>query len=133
MSEDVPPWESTTVDRIDRRTCMLTVEQAAELLAVRPKTVRSLAAGGIIPAAKLGKFWRFDEGLLRKWLLDQSRANVREPFDPILGTVGGNVNHRSGGDRQSLSGRLDAILAATPEPKALPRVRPAHDEKRVRA
>ena len=42
---------------------ILTVEQAAELLGVRPKTVRALAAGGIIPAVKVGKPWRFDETL----------------------------------------------------------------------
>jgi excisionase family DNA binding protein len=31
---------------------ILTTEQAAELLGVRPKTVRALAAGGVIPAVK---------------------------------------------------------------------------------
>jgi excisionase family DNA binding protein len=113
VSEDVPPWGST-MDRVDRRTNMLTVEQAAALLAVRPKTVRALAAGGIIPAVKVGKFWRFDEGLLREWLQAQSRANVREASAPIPAAPG-EVSGRSSIGRQPLSDRLDAILAATPE------------------
>jgi excisionase family DNA binding protein len=89
---------------------ILTVEQAAALLQVRPKTVRALAAEGVIPAAKLGKFWRFDEQLLREWVVLRSRENERVlptvDVQPLLGAVA--TRARTG----SLGDRLDQLLAS---------------------
>src|ERR1700722_1373622 len=95
MSEDVPEYGSAECSRLSRA---LTVEQAADLLNVRPKTVRALAAGGIIPAVKLGKFWRFDAGLLREWLHAKARANVREPQVPadLPPIAGARIRHGAG-------------------------------------
>lgn len=45
---------------------VLSVEQAAEFLAVSAWTVREQARNGIIPGKKVGKEWRFS----RKALLD---------------------------------------------------------------
>jgi excisionase family DNA binding protein len=96
-------------------SAILTVEQAADLLQVRPKTVRALAAGGVIPAAKLGKFWRFDEQLLREWLVLRSRENERPSptidAQPLLGTTAAKA------ERGSLGDRLDQLLAS-PAPAA---------------
>jgi excisionase family DNA binding protein len=92
-------------------SAILTVEQAAELLGVRPKTIRALAAGGIIPATKVGKPWRFDENLLREWLANKSRENIK----PCL-----SINARSPtsgrSDSKSLGARLDSLLARETEP-----------------
>lgn len=111
MSEDVPPYGDPPSD--DRRAGILTVEQAAELLQVRPKTVRALAAGGIIPAVKVGKFWRFDEALLRDWLRTKAAENVTAPragVPSIAGVV--HVANRCAED--DLGARLDRMLAGTP-------------------
>jgi excisionase family DNA binding protein len=91
---------------------ILTVEQAAELLSVRPKTVRALAAGGIIPAAKVGKFWRVDEVLLREWLRNKASENVQAPRAAQVPSSLGNI--RVASPAGSLSARLDRILAEPP-------------------
>jgi excisionase family DNA binding protein len=89
---------------------ILTVEQAAELLGVRPKTVRALAAGGIIPAVKVGKPWRFDETLLREWIAAKSRENVTlcPSTDVRIPPIGRSAS-------RSLGARLDALLAVQTE------------------
>lgn len=40
---------------------MLTPEQAAERLALTPKTVREWILKGTLPAAKMGRLWRIRE------------------------------------------------------------------------
>ena len=92
-------------------TGILTVEQAAALLGVRPKTVRALAAGGVIPAAKVGKPWRFDETLLREWLAAKSRENVKQCLSISAATLSSG---RSAS--KSLGERLDSLLASQIEP-----------------
>jgi excisionase family DNA binding protein len=89
----------------------LTVEEAAALLRVRPKTVRALAAAGIIPAVKVGKPWRFDETLLREWLVTRSHENVKPcQSKDVLSPHIGKSNSKS------LGARLDAHLASQTEP-----------------
>ena len=51
---------------------VLTIEGAAELLHFAPSTVRRFATEGRLPAAKVGKCWRFDESLSCDWLRRQS-------------------------------------------------------------
>ncbi len=90
---------------------ILTVEQAAELLQVRPKTCRSLAARGVIPAFKLGKVWRFTRQDLEAWASAQGAANVRS--QPVAGR--GTPRLRVATPRAqegTLSERLDALLKA---------------------
>jgi excisionase family DNA binding protein len=50
----------------------LTVAQAAEMLQIDPDTLRLLARRGQVPAAKVGRQWRFEEGLLREWVRERS-------------------------------------------------------------
>jgi excisionase family DNA binding protein len=90
---------------------ILTVEQAAILLGVRPKTVRALAADGLIPAAKVGKPWRFDETLLREWLQARSRENVK-PCPSTNAPIPLTGKSASG----SLGARLDELLESQTEP-----------------
>jgi excisionase family DNA binding protein len=55
-------------------TKLLKPEEAAELLGVTPHWVRQAARDGAIPAIKLGKFWRFDQEALAKFI-EQSGTN----------------------------------------------------------
>lgn len=62
----------------------MTVDEAAQLLGVKPKTVRALAAAGTIPGVKVGKPWRFDETLLRQWIQTRSQENIKTwPSDVV--------------------------------------------------
>ena len=90
---------------------ILTVEQAADLLGVRPKTVRALAAGGVIPAVKIGKPWRFDENLLREWVAERSRENIKKCLSTDV-----QIPNIGKSDSGSLTARLDALLASQTEP-----------------
>lgn len=46
---------------------MLTTADVAELLAVTEAWVRERCAEGEIPAHKIGRHWRIDEGELARW------------------------------------------------------------------
>jgi excisionase family DNA binding protein len=50
------------------RTPLLTIEDVAELLSVRPGYVRRLVRERRIPYVKVGKLLRFDPGDLEEWL-----------------------------------------------------------------
>lgn len=90
---------------------ILTVEDAAKLLKVKPKTVRALAAGGLIPAVKVGKPWRFDETLLREWLAARSRENVK-----TCPSTSARIPNSGRSDSKSLADWLDSLLASGTEP-----------------
>ena len=47
---------------------VLTVEQAAELLAVEPDAVRGLAESGELPGRRIGDEWRFARAAILAWL-----------------------------------------------------------------
>lgn len=47
---------------------ILTTEEAAAYLKVKPLTVREWAREGKIEAKKVGKQWRFSKRLLLKWV-----------------------------------------------------------------
>jgi excisionase family DNA binding protein len=92
------------------RSRVLTVEQAAELLQVRPKTVRALAHERKIPAVKVGKPWRFDEDLLREWLARraaENEARIAAPSPALpLHLAGMRIKPAAG----TLSERMDQML-----------------------
>jgi excisionase family DNA binding protein len=46
----------------------LSLKQAAALLNVHPNTVRTYAINGVLPAAKIGRDWRFIDDDLVAWL-----------------------------------------------------------------
>jgi excisionase family DNA binding protein len=46
----------------------LTADQLAELLQVDARTVRSLAARGVLPGRKIGRHWRFSRRAVLDWL-----------------------------------------------------------------
>lgn len=47
---------------------VLTVEQAAALLQLSPKTVKRLAQRGGVPGRRVGNQWRFPRGALMDWV-----------------------------------------------------------------
>jgi len=57
---------------------IMTLQQAADFLQMDADTLRVLARKGRVPGAKVGRQWRFDQGLLREWLRERSLRNHRE-------------------------------------------------------
>jgi excisionase family DNA binding protein len=56
---------------------IMTVEEVAKYLKLTPQTVYKWAQEGQIPAAKLGKEWRFRKRILDEWIdsSHQHRSN----------------------------------------------------------
>ncbi len=46
---------------------IMTIEEVAKYLKLKPQTIYSWAQNGKIPAAKLGKEWRFKKTVIDKW------------------------------------------------------------------
>ncbi len=57
---------------------LLTVDDAAKILRLRPATVRRMARDGRLPAVRLARGWRFLEDDLRRWL-EQNRWTTDTP------------------------------------------------------
>jgi excisionase family DNA binding protein len=55
----------------------LTLRGAAALLKVHPNTVRVLAVRGLLPAAKVGRDWRFVEADLVAWIRSSYSRRAR--------------------------------------------------------
>jgi excisionase family DNA binding protein len=47
---------------------LLDTEEAARLLRMHPRTLRTKARRGSIPAVQVGKRWRFRASMLDRWL-----------------------------------------------------------------
>lgn len=47
---------------------VLTVQEVASMLKLHPRTVMKMALSGEIPAAKVGRQWRFERNLIEDWL-----------------------------------------------------------------
>ena len=50
---------------------ILTLEEVAAYLRLKPQTIYKWAQDKRIPAAKLGKEWRFRQSVIDRWLDDQ--------------------------------------------------------------
>lgn len=59
---------------------IMTIEEVAQYLKLQPQTVYKWAQEGQIPAAKLGKEWRFRRSLLDEWI-DTSMVLSKGGFD----------------------------------------------------
>lgn len=46
---------------------IMTIEDVAKYLKLKPQTIYTWAQDGKIPAAKLGKEWRFKKTIIDKW------------------------------------------------------------------
>lgn len=65
---------------------ILTAKEAAEFLRVSPNTVKSKARAGELPAAKIGREWRFRKADLDEWLR-RGGDNYEEIVDQGLVSV----------------------------------------------
>lgn len=55
---------------------LLTIEEAAEILQLAPRTVNKYLREGKLPGAKLGgKLWRIRESTLFEWIGEQEAAS----------------------------------------------------------
>jgi len=46
---------------------IMTLEEVAKYLKLKPQTIYAWAQNGKIPAAKFGKEWRFKKSVIDKW------------------------------------------------------------------
>lgn len=59
---------------------IMTIEEVAKYLKMKPQTIYTWAQNGKIPAAKLGKEWRFKKSLIDEWF----NQHIDEKFHPII-------------------------------------------------
>jgi excisionase family DNA binding protein len=60
---------------------VMTLEEVAKYLKLKPQTIYTWAKNGKIPAAKLGKEWRFKKSVIDKWFnqhIDQKFSDYLE-------------------------------------------------------
>jgi excisionase family DNA binding protein len=60
---------------------IMTLEEVAEYLRLKPQTIYTWAQEKKIPAAKLGKEWRFRKSLIDKWFNQHIDIKFREFLD----------------------------------------------------
>jgi excisionase family DNA binding protein len=65
---------------MDNNEKIMTLEEVAEYLRVKPQTIYTWAQEKKIPAAKLGKEWRFRKSVVDKWFNEQMDNKFREFF-----------------------------------------------------
>ncbi len=59
---------------------IMTLEEIAKYLKLKPQTIYVWAQEGKIPAAKLGKEWRFKKTIIDKWF----NEHINEKFSKYL-------------------------------------------------
>jgi len=104
---------------------VMTIKQLAEYLQLPVPSLYQMAQSGRLPAAKVGKHWRFQRQVIDEWLRTQSARNhhrvlvvdddelVRETFKDGLEAVGCQVTAASDGVQAlalAASGRFDLIF-----------------------
>jgi excisionase family DNA binding protein len=55
---------------------LMTVEEVAKYLQLNPQTVSRMAQRGELPAAKVGRHWRFRREILDKFLDDEAAKTL---------------------------------------------------------
>jgi excisionase family DNA binding protein len=63
---------------MDTNDKIMTLEEVAEYLRVKPQTIYTWAQEKKIPAAKLGKEWRFKKSMVDKWFNDRIDEKFRD-------------------------------------------------------
>lgn len=59
---------------------IMNIEEVAKYLKLKPQTIYAWAQQGKIPAAKLGKEWRFRRSLIDLWF----NQHIDEKFDDLM-------------------------------------------------
>ena len=58
----------------------MTLEEVAKYLKLKPQTIYSWAQKGTIPAAKIGKEWRFRKSIIDNWF----NRHIDDKFKELL-------------------------------------------------
>lgn len=61
---------------IDEERTLLTVEDAAGILRLHPKTLAKYLRAGTFPGFKMGREWRVSRAALDRWVAEKHRAVV---------------------------------------------------------
>jgi excisionase family DNA binding protein len=62
---------------------IMTLEEVAKYLKMQPQTIYTWAQTGKIPAAKIGKEWRFRKDIIDEWF----KQHIDEKFKPLIRQV----------------------------------------------
>ena len=65
---------------------IMTLEEVAEYLKLKPQTIYTWAQEKNIPAAKLGKEWRFRKSIIDEWFLQ----HIDEKFESVINSLKNN-------------------------------------------
>jgi excisionase family DNA binding protein len=60
---------------------IMTLEEVADYLRVKPQTIYTWAQEKKIPAAKLGKEWRFRKSMIDKWFNESIDDKFKSYYD----------------------------------------------------
>jgi excisionase family DNA binding protein len=63
---------------MEKNDKIMTLEEVAEYLRVKPQTIYTWAQEKKIPAAKLGKEWRFKKSMIDRWFNEQMDKKYRD-------------------------------------------------------
>jgi len=69
---------------------IMTLEEVADYLRLKPQTIYTWAQEKKIPAAKLGKEWRFKKSIIDEWYLQ----HLDEKFSDLIKNWKENKKHR---------------------------------------
>jgi excisionase family DNA binding protein len=95
---------------------IMTLEEVARYLKLKPQTVYKWAQEGQIPGAKLGKEWRFRRGILDEWI-DSSIILSKGGLD-LLVRSGQVAVQNQGLSMEELDGLLKDSMTAPPQTSA---------------
>ncbi len=59
---------------------IMTIEEVAAYLKMKPQTIYTWAQKGKIPAAKIGKEWRFRKDIINEWF----KQHIDVKFHPLM-------------------------------------------------
>ncbi|MCP4726437.1 MAG: helix-turn-helix domain-containing protein, partial [bacterium] len=62
------------------KTDVMTLEEVATYLKLKPQTIYTWAQEKKIPAAKLGKEWRFKKSIIDEWFIN----HIDEKFEDVI-------------------------------------------------
>lgn len=68
-----------------KKNDIMTLEEVAEYLRLKPQTIYTWAQEKKIPAAKIGKEWRFKKSIIDEWF----EQHIDEKFSEIIRKVKG--------------------------------------------
>ena len=61
-----------------REESVLTVQELASYLRMKPLTIYKHASSGRLPAFKVGSHWRFKKKTIDRWITDQENSNINQ-------------------------------------------------------